>query len=178
MTDPKFKAQHNSAVELETIAIVKTALEMHPPLAGYIFSQDIVVDEYVQPPHSHPIITLNTRDNHQPELVLSNFIHEQLHHYLDHNTPSLKAAVQELRKLYADVPVGFPDGARDQNSTYEHLILCTLEQRILRSVFGSEYARFSLTYWQDHHYRWIYKTVEVDYEKLLSIAQKFDLMPG
>lgn len=173
-----FKAAHGSESENETIRIVKTAISVKPDLSKYTFSPKVIVDETVLPPHSHPIITLNTTDNHTPELVVSNYIHEQLHHFLDKHKDKLELSVKELQTFYKDVPVGYPNGARSTTSTYEHLILCSLEQSILRSVYSLDYAFVSLRYWQSHHYCWIYKTVESDYSKLIQIADKYGLVPA
>lgn len=171
------RAAHDSEAEKQTIEIILDALHQHPDLDRYMFSPDAIVDETVQPPHSHPVITLNTRDNNSPELVLSNFVHEQLHHFLQARDPELERAVEELKQIYPNVPVGFPDGANSEFWTYGHLILCTIEYKILRRVFGSEYANLSLKHWQGHHYRWIYKTVESDFAQLLEIATKYKLAP-
>lgn len=172
-----FTASHNSQSENSTIYILTKALSDKPLLTNYIFSDRVVIDEQIQPPHSHPVITLNTRDNDKPELVLSNFVHEQLHHFLHAHDPELEQVVDMLKQRYKNVPIGFPEGANNEFWTYAHLILCALEQMILREVFGTNFATFSLHYWQTHHYRWIYQTVESDYEAILSLAKAHNLIP-
>lgn len=172
-----FTTSHNSESENRTIDILTKALRGNPALSDYIFSDTVVVDEQVQPPHSHPIITLNTRDNDKPELVLSNFVHEQLHHFLAAHDPELEQAVDALKQKYKNVPVGFPEGANNEFWTYGHLILCAFEQMILREVFDIDFATASLHYWQTHHYRWIYRTVESDYQAILTTAKACNLVP-
>jgi hypothetical protein len=41
-------------------------------------------------PHSHPVLTLNTRNLDSDDQLLSAFLHEQLHWYLDAHKPTLK----------------------------------------------------------------------------------------
>ena len=62
-------------------------------------------------------------------------------------------------KMYPTVPVGYPNGAKDRESTYLHLIDCELEFRADEALLGPERARHAMEYWAADHYRWVYKTV-------------------
>ena len=92
-------------------------------------------------PHSHPVLTLNTRyldDQHTAQLAT--FVHEQIHWFLaDHmDCAKTDAALTELRVLYPTVPTELPTGARGERSTYLHLIVCTLELQALTELLGAE----------------------------------------
>lgn len=172
-----FRTRHNTEEELKTVSLLEDTLKRHPELSGYIFSSSVIIDGTVQPPHSHPVITLNCKDNDSLSLLLSNFIHEQLHHFLHDRDSKLEDAVNELKKTYKNAPIGYPHGANNEFWTYAHLILCSLEQMILKEVFGKEFAHESLTYWQTHHYTWIYKKISTDYDSLIKTAKRYDLLP-
>jgi len=63
----------------------------------------------------------------------------------------------DLRRLYPVVPGASPEAARDEESTYRHLLVCMLEFDAVRQVFGEAAARRTLGGWQ--HYTWIYREV-------------------
>jgi hypothetical protein len=45
-------------------------------------------------------------------------------------------AIKDLRALFPKVPVAFPDGAGDEESTYLHLLVNYLEYRADREILG------------------------------------------
>jgi hypothetical protein len=63
----------------------------------------------------------------------------------------------ELRRLFPDAPSGPSQGARDQYSTYLHLLVCMLEYDGVRRLFGDDVARRTVQGWR--HYAWIYRQV-------------------
>jgi len=58
--------------------------------------------------------------------------------------------------LYPKVPVGYPDGAQDEESTYLHLIDRHLEIQADRQLIGRERTARAMQFWSEHHYRWVY----------------------
>src|SRR3712207_4261996 len=48
------------------------------------------------------------------ELLLSTFVHEQLHWFIAENRRDSEAAMKELRVLFPKIPVGFPEGSTDE----------------------------------------------------------------
>ena len=63
-------------------------------------------------PHSHPVLTLSTRHLKDDDLLLSTFLHENLHHFLTQNPEKAEAATKkELRAVFPKVPVGVPGRA-------------------------------------------------------------------
>jgi hypothetical protein len=128
-------------------------------LSRWLFTRDVDIDARAIP-HSHPVLTLHTRHLERDDLVLATFLHEQLHWYLvGANQDAVNSAFEDLRALFPSAPVGFPDGAIDEESTYLHLIVNYLEGRAVAAVLGEEAARIVLEHWTSDHYCWIYRTV-------------------
>lgn len=78
-------------------------------LSRYTFTHSVLIDEH-SIPHSHPVLTLHTRHLKQDDELLSTYVHEQLHWYLDEHLEQTHAAEGDLRKIYPNVPVGYPEG--------------------------------------------------------------------
>lgn len=130
-------------------------------LEPYLFTKRVRVDR-TQVPHSHPVLTLHTRHANEDDLQLSTFLHEQLHWHLSERAAETDAAIEELRQAYPRVPAGFPEGARDTNSTYLHLLVNRLEYHALSGLVGKQRADEAFAFWRNDHYTWIYQTVFED----------------
>jgi hypothetical protein len=52
-----------------------------------------------------------------------------------------KKAIAEVKTIYPKVRVGFPDGARDEESSYLHLLVCYSEYQADKELFGELKAR-------------------------------------
>lgn len=63
-------------------------------------------------PHSHTILTLNTRQLNDDDGFLGTFLHEQFHWYAEETKPAVKATIACLHTIWPEVPVGPPDGAQ------------------------------------------------------------------
>jgi len=146
-------------------------------LAKWIFTKSILIDEE-STPHSHPVLTLSTRHIRDDELLLSTFIHEQAHWFLTQNYKNTEEAKKELRVLFPKVPVKFPEGAADEESTYLHLIVIYLEYRADRELLGELKARQIMDFWAADHYTWIYKTVLERPRDIGNIVFKHKLIPA
>lgn len=129
-------------------------------LSKWIFTRKVIVEDNVIP-HSHPVLTLNTKNQGNNEL-LSTFIHEQIHWYLsdDANKGRVSNAMDEFKRKYKDVPVGGRKGARDEYSTYLHLIVCYLEYAGIAELISQEVAEKVTS--GMNHYTWIYEKVLYD----------------
>lgn len=100
-----------------------------------------------------------------------------LHWFVDADPRAERAAIRELRVRYPDVPVGGAEGARSEESTYLHLIVCLLELDGLSQLVGEPAARRQLE--AARHYRWIYARVLNDTESLRGIVTAAGFrMPG
>jgi hypothetical protein len=150
-------AVHGTPAEVETIAQLERLLERHD-VRRWLFTRRIRIDGTAIP-HSHPVLTLHTRHLKQDVLLLSTFVHEQLHWFLHDRPEATAAAVRDLEKLFPEVPVGFPEGADSRQSTYEHLLVTCLERQALEQLVGKKETERAMAFWEGDHYRWIYRTM-------------------
>ena len=141
--------------EEATASRVRELVERYD-LADLTFTGEIAVEDGTIP-HSHPVLTLAPREG---ERLLADFVHEQLHWMEEWMPMQREAAMAEFVELFPEVPVRGGQGARDEQSTYLHLIVCDLELQALERLLGAARARELLG--TTRHYRWIYKTVLED----------------
>jgi len=146
-------------------------------LSKWTFTKSIIIDEKAIP-HSHPTLTLHTRHLKDDELLLSTFVHEQLHWFIMQKDKDAEAAMKELRVLFPKIPVGFPEGSNDETGNYEHLLVVYLEYRADRELLGELKARQVMNFWATDHYTWIYKTVLERTRDVGNIAFKYKLIPA
>jgi hypothetical protein len=126
----------------------------------WVLTRSVLIDEN-QIPHSHPILTIHTRHIGEELELLSTFVHEQLH-WLEEDPwlADFQAAMKDLEALFPDVPSSAGGGARDDESTYRHLLVCDLEYQAMASLVGEATARETLA--AITHYQWIYDKVLSD----------------
>jgi hypothetical protein len=127
-------------------------------LSPWIYTKSVVIDERAIP-FSHPVLTLHTRHAKDDDLLVSTFLHEQLHWFLAERREATEQAVADLRKLFPTVPAGGTAGARDEESTYLHLLVCYLEQQADLRVLGELRTKQVMDFWATDHYTWVYQTV-------------------
>jgi len=127
-------------------------------LSPWIYTKSIVVDERAIP-FSHPVLTIHTRHAKDDELLLSTFVHEQLHWFIAARPDETEQAIADLRKLFPSVPAGDTAGARDEYSTYLHLLVCYLERQAVLRVLGELKTKQVVDFWATDHYTWVYQTV-------------------
>lgn len=144
-------------------------------LAPFLFTKKVHIESKVIP-HSHPVLTLNTRYAEHPNRILSTFLHEELHWWLSKNQKTTDAAVKALKKMYPKAPVTKSMGA---NSTFIHLLVCELELRALTFYIGKTEARKILEHimTKDKIYPWIYRQVLYRNDPIKKIVKKFKLAP-
>ena len=166
--------KNGSEAEIRTKEQLQGLLKTYD-LSKWVFTKSVLIDEE-SIPHSHPVLTLNTRHLKDNELLLSTFVHEQLHRFFQQRKET-DEAVKELRVLFPKVPVGFPDGAEDEYGTYVHLLVIFFEWRADRDLFGELKARQVMDFWATDHYRWVYKTVLERPRDIWKIISKHKLIP-
>ncbi len=158
-------------------AEVKTREKLLALLSRYNLSKwhftDVVRIEQGVVSHSHPVLTLNTRHLDDDAILLANYIHEQIHWFLSEHEVETINAISEIRRTYKSVPVGFPEGARNEHSTYLHLIVCFLEFKALVELLGRTKAQEALK--RRDLYLWIYATVSRDFEEIAKIVASHGL---
>ena len=89
---------------------------------------------------SHPMLTLGNRFAEHEDLLLSTYLHEQMHWYLWYlDTPERDPVApffDELVRRYPEAPTELPDGARSYESTYLHLVINWLEVAATSEFIG------------------------------------------
>ena len=154
-------------------------------LSRWIFTKKIRIEQKARP-HSHPVLTLNTRYVTNDGLALSGFVHEQIHWFLAGKPKDFGKALADVDKLYPDAPEAFEaGGSGTRQSTILHLLVCELELESMRALLGAEQGtaviRGVLADAQSSGlgYHWIYQTVLDDQDKLSAVLRQHKLaLPG
>lgn len=144
-------------------------------LSKWWFTNKIVIDETVRSPLSHPVLTLKASMPNNDQAGLSQLLHEQIHWFEDSRKKEVANTVTALREMYPSVPVGYPNGARSEQSTYLHLAVCLMEFDALAEVLGKEKAETIIATNGKYFYKWIYKTVLEDQVKIRTVLKNHDL---
>lgn len=145
-------------------------------LEPWCLTWEVLIFEAARP-QSHPVLRLSARrldGSVADELwLMACFIHEQIHWVTQGNRAATEAAIDELRLLFPEVPIGGRDGGRDAWSTYLHLIVCLLEYRAMVELVGEAQAQATLRSYSG--YQWIYEQVFADKGTISGIAEKYGL---
>lgn len=143
-------------------------------LKPFLYTKKIHVQSYVVP-HSHPTLTLNTRNAEKPHRQLATWLHEEFHWWAEMKPQEIKKSIQDFKKLYPKLPAG---GAHNDHSTYLHLTICYLEYRALVYFLGQRHALKVLAdiVKNDKIYPWIYDQVLTNPE-IGKIVRKHKLLP-
>lgn len=170
-----FSTVNNQPREQETVQIMQELLAQYN-LSKWLFTTKVQV-EAMAIPHSHPILTLNTkylRDPNGKLGLLSTFIHEQLHWHCEANEKQVNAIIKKLQKKYPTVPYKSQEGAKDEYSTYLHLIVCSLEYYAMQELTTKTKAQEILQ--AENHYTWIYDTVIKDERYLKRLLKRKEML--
>ena len=128
---------------------------------------------------SHPMLTLGNRFAQNEDLLLSTYLHEQMHWYLWYlGTPERDPVApffDELVRRYPEAPTELPDGARSYESTYLHLVINWLEVAATSEFIGR--TRACAIAETQRTYRWIYRTVLRDWDLLGELYERHGLVP-
>ena len=168
--------QHGSEREALMAAELRALLREYD-LQPWILTPRVLIDER-QLPHSHPTLTIHTRHIGDELGLLATFVHEQLHWLEDEpRVGEFRAAMRDFEGLYPDVPGPSAGGARDQTSTYRHLLVCDLEFQAMTALVGEAAARETLSAFT--HYQWIYDKVLSDSRvRQVTLRHGFDVSAG
>jgi hypothetical protein len=154
------------------------ALRKRHDLARFEFTQHVRIMP-ASATHSHPVLTLGTRFADTEDLLLSTYLHEQMHWYLWHlggpDHDPIAPFFDELVRRYPQAPTRLPEGARNYEQTYLHLVVCWLEVEAMSELVGRERAvAIADTQWG---YRWVYRTVIADAEPLGRLYRQHGIVP-
>ncbi len=152
--------------------------ERHQGLARYEYTRHVRIVP-ASATFSHPILTMGTRFAESEDHLLATYLHEQMHWYLwrlggpDHD-PVLPF-FDELVRRYPKAPTRLPDGARNYEQTYVHLVVCWLELNAVAEFIG--WDRAAALAETNYGYRWIYRTVVRDREALGQLFIQHGIVP-
>jgi hypothetical protein len=164
--------------EARRVSDLLAALRKRHDLARFEYTQ-LVRIQPAGATHSHPILTLGTRFAETEDLLLSTYLHEQMHWYLwrlggpDHDP--VAPFFDELVRRYPKAPTQLPDGARSYEQTYVHLVVCWLEIAAATELIGWE--RAAAVAHGPWGYRWIYRTVIEDWKPLEALYAANRILP-
>lgn len=156
-TSLEITLEHNSEAERATGDQLRRVVQQFD-VRRWLYTRRIHIDEQAIP-HSHPVLTLHTRYLRDDATLLATFLHEQFH-WLEEDNPAFEAAMRGYTQAYPDAPARGPEGARDLQSTYRHLLVCDLEFQAASILFGQPRARELLA--AKTYYTWIYARVLTD----------------
>jgi hypothetical protein len=161
------QTSHHSARELQEKAELEQLLKKYD-VSKYTFTRTVVIEERAMN-HAFPTLTLNVHFLGSDDELLSSFLHEQLHWYLAQHRLAMEDAVRRLKQMYPHAPVGLPEGADTEYSTYGHLIDCYLEIQADRELIGRE--RTDRVIKDKPWYTWIYKTILRDEDRIAALVK-------
>lgn len=144
-------------------------------LDRWTFTGEVIVEQGVIP-HSHPVLTLNTRSS--GDGLLAAYLHEQLHWLLAGRwaDPRLTAAWRQLQSRYPDPPGQDDGGATDPESTLLHLLLGALQADALNILIGTGRTHAVVaSLIQAGIYPWVYQTVTDNLGSLLDLCDQAGL---
>jgi hypothetical protein len=148
-----------------------------PRLERWRFIDRVVLDDG-SISHSHPVLTIGARTKavRTDKGLLAVYLHEQIHWFLSGHPVRLRRALTDLKAKYPLVKVGAKEGgARDEKSSYLHLLVCTLEYDALRTIIGNVSSTRLLS--SKPYYEWIYETVMHDFEGIRHVCVFHKLIP-
>jgi hypothetical protein len=139
-------------------------------LTPWIITRRVIIEERAIP-HSHPVLTLNTRHIADDDLLLATFLHEQAHWRVLDDRHALKRAIAELGHRFPGLPVGHPRGGDSDASSYLHVVVNFLEWRALRDLVGDERARAVMEFWCNDHYTELYRLVLTEEDEIARVVK-------
>lgn len=131
------------------------------------------------PTYSHPILTLGTRFTDTEDQLLATYLHEQMHWYLNllggPDVDPIAPFFDELVRRYPTAPTRLPEGARNYDQTYCHLVVNYLELEATSQFIGRDRATALAD--TNYGYRWIYRTVIKDWDELGALYRQHGILP-
>jgi hypothetical protein len=164
--------------EAERVKSWLKALRQRHDLSRYEYTRHVRIVP-ASTTYSHPILTLGTRFTETEDHLLATYLHEQMHWYLyllggpDHDP--ITPFFDELVRRYPDAPTQLPEGARNYEQTYAHLVINWLELHTVAQFIGK--PRAAALAETQYGYRWIYRTVLKDWDELGALYRAHAILP-
>jgi hypothetical protein len=165
--------KHGSEREAATAASLRRLLRRYD-LRDWQIAADVVIEQMATP-HSHPVLTLNTRHPGRDDLLLATYLHEQIPWQHTARGGDSSAALAEIKQAFPSVAVGGREGAADAGSSYLHVLVNYLEWRALVEVLGATAAERVIAFWMTDHYTAIYALMMDERERIGDIARRHHL---
>jgi hypothetical protein len=172
--DFKIELANGSPSEVRTRDQLRALLDRYD-VSRWARTHTLVIEDGVIP-HSHPVLTIDTRDLGD-EYVMSAFLHEQVHWLLSDRYAAVLQATAELRQRYPGIHRPVPVGAGSEDSTYLHLIVNALERRAVIEIMGAGALEPLTRFWLTDHYTAIYDIVLRDHEAIDALVDSSGLGP-
>jgi hypothetical protein len=167
--------------EAERVRDLLAALRRRHDLARYEYTRIVRIVPGGET-FARPVLTLGNRFATSEDLLLSTYLHEQMHWYLWYlGTPErdmVAPFMDELVRRYPHAPVDVPNGgARGYESTYEHLVVNWLELAATSEFIGRERALALARAQRLRSYGWLYDVVVNDWEELGELYKRHGIVP-
>src|SRR5690349_4219277 len=129
------RLSHNDTLEIQTKFQLQKLMKQYD-LSKWLFTNTVQIESGNGViPHSHPVLTLSTRHLKDDDLLLSTFIHEEFHWYINSNLDK-NQLLSDLKTSFPEPKIAFPEGSGGIEDTYFHIIICHLEYKLLRRLLG------------------------------------------
>lgn len=161
------QAKQNLPEEIEVIKLVEDICIKYPIP---VYTHNVIVEKGAIP-HSHPILTLNTRTRN-PLLILHVLIHEQFHWFTSEH-PKHKECIECFKNKYRDNEECDSLG-NNKDSFWEHLIVCFNTRDYLKTIVIDKELTYIYSQWQAYP-----KTEQLvidNYETIQEDLAKYDLL--
>ena len=144
-------------------------------LTPFLFTKKIQIESKVIP-HSHPVLTLNTRFAERPSQLLALFLNQQFHWWLKLHPEQTSAAILELKKSLPNAPETLSLG---KDSTFLKILAGQLEAMALEYYLGHQETQKILTdkIMQEKQDPWIYKVILARGDELKTLLRGHRLLP-
>ncbi len=164
--------------EAERVKLWLKALRQRHDLSRFEYTRHVRIIP-ASSTYSHPILTLGTRFTETEDHLLATYLHEQMHWYLyllgGPDYDPIAPFFDNLVRRYPDAPTQLPEGARNYEQTYAHLVVNWLELHAVSQFIGMKRAA-ALAETQ-YGYRWIYRTVLKDWDALGALYREHGILP-
>jgi hypothetical protein len=167
--------------EAERMRDLLSALRRRHDLARYEYTKIVCIVPGGET-FARPVLTLGNRFASSEDLLLSTYLHEQMHWYLWYlGTPErdmVAPFMDELVRRYPHAPIDVPNGgARSYDSTYEHLVVNWLELAATSEFIGRERTMALARAQRLRSYGWLYDVVVRDWDDLGKLYERHGIVP-
>ncbi len=163
----RFTSKNNSTLELEQVELLELISRKYKVPE---FTNEVIVESKTVP-HSHPILTLNTRTQDELE-VLKTLAHEQFHWYAA-NHPKYLECIEFLKSKYSE-DSDYNKAENHPNSYWEHIIVCFNTRNYLEKILSSKDVIYVYSLWQP--YPTIEKLIAERFNEVKKDLEQFDLI--